>query len=131
MMRRTSEKGFTLIELMITVAVVAILATIAYASYQSFVVKTRRSAAQACLMQAAQFMERHYTTALSYAAAPAPAGACIAELSGFYAFSFVTPPTTNAFQVQAVPTAAQSDTKCGTMSVNQMGNTTPTTNGCW
>lgn len=130
-MRGTSERGFTLIELMITVAVVAILVTIAYASYQSFVIKSRRSAAQACLMQTAQLMERHYTTALSYAAAPAPAGACITELTGFYAFSFVGAPTASAFQVQAVPTAAQPDSKCGTMTVNQTGNTTPTTSGCW
>ena len=130
-MRRTSERGFTLLELMITIAVVAILTTIAYASYQSFVVKTRRSAAQACLMQAAQQMERHYTTALSYAAAPAPGGACITELNGFYTFSFTTAPTAGAFQVQAVPTSAQPDTKCGTMAVNQAGATTPTTSGCW
>lgn len=131
MMRRLSERGFTLIELMITIAVVAILATIAYASYQSFVMKSRRSAAQACLMQTAQLMERHYTTALSYAAAPAPAGACVTELAGFYVFSFAAAPTASAFQVQAEPTAAQPDTKCGTMTVNQTGSTTPATNGCW
>lgn len=130
-MRRRSESGFTLIELMITVAVVAILATIAYASYQSFIVKSRRSAAQACLMQTAQLMERHYTTALSYVAAPAPAGACITELTGFYAFSFVAAPTATRFQVQAVPTASQPDAKCGTMTVSQAGVTTPATGGCW
>lgn len=126
-----SIRGFTLIELLITVAVVAILSTIAYASYQSFVIKTRRSAAQACLTETAQLMERHYTTALSYESAPAPAGACITELVGFYSFSLDPAPTASTYRIQAVPTQAQPDTKCGTLTLNHQGLTTPTTAGCW
>ena len=40
-----SARGFTLIELMVTVGIVAILATIAYTSYSSFIIKSRRAAA--------------------------------------------------------------------------------------
>src|SRR3546814_661335 len=63
---RKSASGFTLLELMITVAVVAILATIAYASYQDQIIKSRRAAGATCLQERAQFMERFYTTNLSY-----------------------------------------------------------------
>jgi len=53
--------GFTLIELMITVAVIAILATIAVPSYQAQLRKTRRAEAQAGLMELQNFMERFFT----------------------------------------------------------------------
>ena len=58
--------GFTLIEVMITVAIIAVLTAIAYPSYESHVTKTRRAAAAGCLLERAQFMERFYTTNLSY-----------------------------------------------------------------
>ena len=58
-------RGFTLIELMVVVAIIAILAAIAYPSYTNHVVKTRRAAATACVMEAAHFMERYYTTNLT------------------------------------------------------------------
>lgn len=53
--------GFSLIELMIVVVIVAILGSIAYPSYLNQVTQSRRADAQAVLMEAAQFMERFYT----------------------------------------------------------------------
>jgi type IV pilus assembly protein PilE len=53
-------RGFTMIELMITVAIVGILAAIALPSYQSYVNRARRADARAQLLQAAQFMQRFY-----------------------------------------------------------------------
>jgi type IV pilus assembly protein PilE len=61
MVRRHSS-GFTLIEIMVAVALVAILASIAIPSYSAYVVRGQRAAAKASLVQAAQFLERNYTT---------------------------------------------------------------------
>jgi len=59
-------RGFTLIELMIAVAIVAILATIALPSYQNHIKRAARSEVQADLMELAQFLERNYTEANRY-----------------------------------------------------------------
>lgn len=60
------ERGFTLIELMVVVAVVGILASIAYPSYAEYVAKSRRATMTAVLMQGQQWMERFYTENFSY-----------------------------------------------------------------
>src|SRR3546814_6618030 len=56
---KTQMRGFTLIELMVVVAIIAILASIAYPAYTDYIVKTRRSAGAACLLEQAQLMERY------------------------------------------------------------------------
>ncbi|MCW2004994.1 type IV pilus assembly protein PilE [Xanthomonas arboricola] len=127
------QAGFSLLELMMVVVVIGVLASIAYANYSQYIVKSRRSAAAACLMERAQLMERYYTRQLTYVGAPAP-GAC-EGLANFYTVSFNGAPAAKTFVLQAVPTSRQSDAKCGTLSVDQKGargvsGTDPATS-CW
>lgn len=65
------EGGFTLIELMIVVAIIGILAAIAYPSYQNSVEKSRRTDGKSALSGLAGAMERHYTTNSTYEGAAA------------------------------------------------------------
>lgn len=62
----TEDKGFSLIELMIVIAIVGILAGIAWPSYQEHVRSSNRSQAMGALMGLAQAMERHFTQTGSY-----------------------------------------------------------------
>src|SRR3546814_13633363 len=85
---KTQMRGFTLIELMVVVAIIAILASIAYPAYTDYIVKTRRSAGAACLLEQAQFMERYYTTNMGYSRAALPTTTCRTALSDPYSFAF-------------------------------------------
>lgn len=138
--------GFTLIELMVVVLIVAIIAAVAYPSYINSVTKTKRAAAEACLSEYANYMERYYTTNLRYDqdaggtanALPALDCASAQNTGENYVYSFPAgTPTQSTFSIQAVPQGAQAsrDTLCGTLSIDQAGTRTVTGSGglakCW
>ena len=113
-------RGFTLIEVMVVVAIVAILASLAYAGYGNAMMRTRRSAAAACVQEAAQFMERFRTTNMTYDGAEPPG--CSADVDRFY--SLDTESDATSFTVTASPiegTSQERDTRCEALSINERG----------
>jgi type IV pilus assembly protein PilE len=117
--RRGSAAGFTLIELMIAVAIVAILVAVAVGSYDFAVVKTRRGAAKACLASGAQYMERYHTLNFSYEDAALPP--CSSDVTDYYTVGFDGTPDADTFKIQAVPNSKQKDSTCGTLWLDATG----------
>lgn len=130
----SAQRGFTLIELMITVAIVGILAAIAYPSYTNYVLRGYRSEGIAMLSDAAARMERFYAQNNTYA------GATLATLgitnanspNNRYTLSLPSTATVTTYTLQIAPQGAQTkDTTCGTMSLDQSGTKLPATAECW
>lgn len=134
---RSGVRGFTLIELMITVAIIGVLAAIAYASYINYITSSRRAAGAACLSEVAQFAERYYTTNQTYAGVALPPLGCRTELAQFYTFAIAAGATATAYSISATPAGQQTrdNAKCGILGLNQAGTRTASgsagAGGCW
>ena len=114
--------GFTLIELMIVVVVVAILVAIAYPSYLEQVRKSRRALAKADLVEYAQMAERFHTVNNTYVGFNLPSDQVPREAGATPYYSLaITAQAANAFTFEATPEGNQVSDTCGTLSLNQAG----------
>lgn len=141
---RSRAAGFTLVELIIVVLIIAVLAAIAFPAYQNSVVKTRRGAAKSCLLESELFMQRFYTANLRYDQTLPPANAAVVlpactagtDVTNHYTVA-LTAVAARTYTLTATPQGLQAakDTDCGTLSINQLGaktkTGTETVDYCW
>ena len=128
-------RGFTLVEVIITVAIVAILAAIALPSYREHVRKSRRAEAQAYLMAVASRQQQFLLDTRGYAPNIATIGlfapANVAASYDVAVAAVVGPPPT--FRLTATPKATtdQVHERCGTLGIDQTGTKTAAVATCW
>lgn len=130
-----NQRGFTLIEMVVTIAIIAILATIAIPSYKNYVIRTRRSAAESALLQVASKLEQQYTVANNYTTQPGSATALScsstttvpayalpgnynSDISPYYSL-YITDCDQNSYKLLAAPTSLQ--TGAGALYLDSTG----------
>ncbi|QQE87928.1 type IV pilin protein [Azotobacter chroococcum] len=122
-MERNKRRGFTLIELMITVAIVAILAAIAYPSYQQYVLRGNRGAAQGAMMEIASRQQQFLLANRAYASKSELEGSGYAlpsEVADHYDYEVVVDIyTLPSFTITFTAKGAQEDD--GDLSLNSEG----------
>lgn len=149
---KINMQGFTLIELMISLVIVAIISAIAYPSYRENVRRSNRAEVRALILENAQYMERFFTENNSYlqtaGAAPtapvlpnlvSPRGATGTKVNYNLAFSALPAQSATTFSIDAVPANAMAADACATYTYNQLGQKGTsgtlgagmTTDACW
>ncbi len=128
-----NSKGFTLVELMIVVGIVSILASVSFAFYGDFVLKSNRTEARAALSDMAGRLEKCRSLYGSYNSASCNVDTTITTESGRYTTSGV--PAATSFTITATAAGPQAkDTDCATLSLSNTGLRTATggdTANCW
>lgn len=141
------DLGFTLIEVMIVVAVIGVLSAIAVPAYSEYVRKARRADAAATLMEASQYMQRFYSVNDRYdkkksgVAVSLPSDLQVSPKGVvgnniYYNISFLGAVTPNSYELQAVPAGSMAGDKCGSLILASTGQkkisaTAVSVNDCW
>lgn len=134
MKQLTTSRGFTLIELMIAVAIVAILAAVAYPSYQEYVVRANRSAAQTFMLAIANKQEqfildrRQYATGASISAIATALGIAPPEGSVQENYGVTVDHrggNTRTYLITATPLPEGRQASDGALTLNELGQKTP------
>ena len=130
----TKQSGFTLIELMIVVAVVAILAAIALPSYQDHIRKSRRAQVKADMMEYMQQAERLHTVRNSYEDFELPIDRSPREDGATARYALQAEVTQSTITITATAEPSQAEDRCGDLSLNQAGvktNSKGELSDCW
>jgi type IV pilus assembly protein PilE len=131
---KRANLGFSLIELMIAVVIVAILASVAFPSYQRHMLRGTRAEAQAQMMEIAGRQGQYLIDNRAYAGSAAALGITIpSSVASNYTIAINAPdgnPPT--FTVTATPTGNQTKDSCGTLTLTHTGAKTASGTGtCW
>lgn len=130
--RRVSD-GFTLLELVVVMAIAAILAAIAIPNYSEYVMRSHRSEAQSFISDVASRQSQFFLDRRSYAGTVAGLNMIPpAEVAARYnvAIAVVAGPPAG-FQVSATPIGAQATDRCGVLTIDQANNRTAVGPRCW
>lgn len=131
-LKKHKQKGFTLVEVMVVVAIIGILAAIALPSYQNYVLKSNRVDAFEDLQAAAALQEKFYAVNRTYSANANPFGpnATVNSSRGFYEISVAVAGRQYTITATAITGQPQAnDAGCTTLTLTRSGQKTPA--ACW
>lgn len=135
-MSHTHKSGFTLVELLVTVAILGILAAIAFPSYSAYVQKSKRSDALAAVSQAAANQEKYFAMNGKYIAKAEPFSGTtsIDSPEGYYTVTVEVNSSGTSFKAIAKAGTAQASDSCDSFSLTntgQKGVGEGTVSDCW